>query len=159
MFTCCFFLNQLLIYSCGGTRRYQEECWELQLSPGSCSSCFSTTSSLSSATSRFLLLLCCSCGLVLLPSFTSKFHSGCLLRLYEVCQWCDYLQFYRTPPHIPEVHIPEEVVLQLASGLRIEINRGFTILRNIALGRDLKKFLMVNTFFLFNIRLLVSCFF
>lgn len=51
---------------------------------------------------------------------------------------------YRTPPHIPEVHIPEEVVLQLASGLRIEINRGFTILRDIASGRDLKKFLLVN---------------
>ncbi|KAL0794015.1 hypothetical protein Bca101_065392 [Brassica carinata] len=30
-----------------------------------------------------------------------------------------------------------------ASGLRMEINRGFTLLRNIALGRDLKKFLMV----------------
>ena len=61
----------------------------------------------------------------------------------------DCLHFYRTPPHIPEVHIPEDVVLQLASGLRIEINRGFTLLRNIALGRDLKKFLMVNTFFFF----------
>ena len=60
----------------------------------------------------------------------------------------DYLHFYRKPPHIPEVHIPEEVVLQLASGLRIEINRGFILLRHIALGRDLKKFLMVNTLFI-----------
>ncbi|VVB04854.1 unnamed protein product [Arabis nemorensis] len=47
----------------------------------------------------------------------------------------------RTPPHIPEVNIPEEIVLQLASGLRVEINRGFTVLRDIASGRDLNKFL------------------
>jgi len=54
--------------------------------------------------------------------------------------------YYRSPLHIPEVHIPEDVVLQLASGLRIEINRGFTVLRDIASGRDLKKFLLVNLF-------------
>ncbi|XP_010541290.1 PREDICTED: reticulon-like protein B1 [Tarenaya hassleriana] len=47
----------------------------------------------------------------------------------------------KSPPKIPEVHIPEEHILQLASGLRIEINRAFTCLRDIASGRDLKKFL------------------
>uniref|UniRef100_M4EG44 Reticulon-like protein n=1 Tax=Brassica campestris TaxID=3711 RepID=M4EG44_BRACM len=67
-----------------------------------------------------------------------------ILALAVLFSWPSATTFiHKKPPHIPEVHIPEEVVLQLASGLRIEINRGFTILRNIALGRDLKKFLMV----------------
>ncbi|KAF3563884.1 hypothetical protein DY000_02012339 [Brassica cretica] len=67
-----------------------------------------------------------------------------ILALAVLFLWSSATTFiHKTPPHIPEVHIPEEVVLQLASGLRIEINRGFTLLRNIALGRDLKKFLMV----------------
>ncbi|KAJ0265610.1 Reticulon-like protein B4 [Hirschfeldia incana] len=67
-----------------------------------------------------------------------------ILALAVLFLWSSATTFiHKTPPHIPEVHIPEEVVLQLASGLRIEINRGFTVLRNIALGRDLKKFLMV----------------
>ncbi|KAG2277570.1 hypothetical protein Bca4012_042131 [Brassica carinata] len=67
-----------------------------------------------------------------------------ILALAVLFLWSSVTTFiHKTPPHIPEVHIPEDVVLQLASGLRIEINRGFTLLRNIALGRDLKKFLMV----------------
>lgn len=67
-----------------------------------------------------------------------------ILALAVLFLWSSATTFiHKKPPHIPEVHIPEEVVLQLASGLRIEINRGFTLLRNIALGRDLKKFLMV----------------
>ncbi|CAN6804854.1 unnamed protein product [Brassica oleracea] len=67
-----------------------------------------------------------------------------ILALAVLFLWSSATTFiHKTPPHIPEVHIPEDVVLQLASGLRIEINRGFTLLRNIALGRDLKKFLMV----------------
>lgn len=49
----------------------------------------------------------------------------------------------RAPPKIPQVHIPEEPVLQIASALRIEINRAFAVLRDIASGRDLKKFLSV----------------
>ena len=52
--------------------------------------------------------------------------------------------FFRSPPKIPEVHIPEDPLLQLASGLRIEINRGFSSLHEIASGRDLKKFLSVS---------------
>ncbi|KAJ4877244.1 Reticulon-like protein B3 [Raphanus sativus] len=67
-----------------------------------------------------------------------------ILALAVLFLWSSATTFiHKKPPHIPEVHIPEEVVLQLASGLRIEINRGFSLLRNIALGRDLKKFLMV----------------
>lgn len=55
-----------------------------------------------------------------------------------------HLVFLRSPPRIPEIHIPEEPVLQVAAALRIEINRGFTVLRDIASGRDLKKFLSVS---------------
>ncbi|KAF7828207.1 reticulon-like protein B2 [Senna tora] len=49
----------------------------------------------------------------------------------------------KSPPRIPQVNIPEEPVLEVASALRIEINRAFAILRDIASGRDLKKFLSV----------------
>ncbi|CAN1178234.1 Reticulon-like protein B4 [Linum perenne] len=51
--------------------------------------------------------------------------------------------FSRSPPHIPQVHIPEDAVLQFASALRIEINRGLAALRDIASGKDLKTFLAV----------------
>ncbi|KAF8077415.1 hypothetical protein N665_1038s0009 [Sinapis alba] len=67
-----------------------------------------------------------------------------ILALAVLFLWSSATTFiHKKPPHIPEVHIPEDVVLQLASGLRIEINRGFTLLRDIALGRDLKKFILV----------------
>ncbi|KAI3930252.1 hypothetical protein MKW92_024417 [Papaver armeniacum] len=44
---------------------------------------------------------------------------------------------------IPEVHLPEDPFLQIAAGLRIEINRALACLREIASGHDLKKFLAV----------------
>ncbi|XP_009603969.1 reticulon-like protein B1 [Nicotiana tomentosiformis] len=46
-------------------------------------------------------------------------------------------------PHIPEVHLPEEPILEIASALRIEINYTLRVLREIASGRDLTKFLSV----------------
>ncbi|KAJ0797531.1 hypothetical protein HanPI659440_Chr04g0174891 [Helianthus annuus] len=49
----------------------------------------------------------------------------------------------KSPPPIPEVKIPEDTVLQFASALRIEINNFLQMLRGIASGRDLKKFLAV----------------
>lgn len=49
----------------------------------------------------------------------------------------------RSPPRIPEVIIPEDIVLGVASAFRIEFNRALAILRDIASGRDLKKFLVV----------------
>ncbi|GKV27007.1 hypothetical protein SLEP1_g36217 [Rubroshorea leprosula] len=49
----------------------------------------------------------------------------------------------KSPPRIPEVRIPNEPVLQFAAALRFEINRAFAVLRDIASGRDLKKFLSV----------------
>ena len=60
-------------------------------------------------------------------------------------KWYDY----RSPPRIPEVHLPEEPFLQVASALRIEINRALGMLRDIAAGRDLKKFLGVCSLTLF----------
>ncbi|XP_051143824.1 reticulon-like protein B1 [Andrographis paniculata] len=49
----------------------------------------------------------------------------------------------KSPPKIPEVVIPEDVFLGVASALRIELNRAFAILHDIASDRDLKKFLGV----------------
>lgn len=50
---------------------------------------------------------------------------------------------HKSPLHIPHIAIPEECVVELASALRIEINRAFIVLREIGTGRDLKKFLSV----------------
>lgn len=50
---------------------------------------------------------------------------------------------HKSAPHIPEVHIPENPVLEFASALRNEINRALAVLREIASGRDLKMFLLV----------------
>lgn len=49
----------------------------------------------------------------------------------------------RAPPQIPEVVLPRDIVLGVASALRIEMNRILEILRDIASGKDLKKFLVV----------------
>jgi len=49
----------------------------------------------------------------------------------------------KKPPTIPDVRLPEDQFLQVVSALRVEINRGFAVLRDIAAGRDLKKFLIV----------------
>lgn len=49
----------------------------------------------------------------------------------------------KSPPRIPVVRIPEEPVMQVAAALRIEFNRAFVVLRDIASGKDLKKFLCV----------------
>ncbi|KAE9607694.1 hypothetical protein Lal_00046577 [Lupinus albus] len=49
----------------------------------------------------------------------------------------------KSTPNIPQIHIPEEPVLEFASALTLEINRAFAVLKDIASGRDLKKFLSV----------------
>lgn len=54
--------------------------------------------------------------------------------------------FYRTPPHLPEVRIKDEPFLQVASAARTMINRAIATLGDIASGRDVKKFLAVSTF-------------
>ncbi|XP_073309338.1 reticulon-like protein B3 [Primulina huaijiensis] len=49
----------------------------------------------------------------------------------------------KSPPHIPKIEIPEDLMMRFASDLRVEINRAFAVLRDIAMGRDLKNFLLV----------------
>ncbi|CAA2964034.1 reticulon B2 [Olea europaea subsp. europaea] len=49
----------------------------------------------------------------------------------------------KAPPKIPEIIIPEGIVLGVASALRIELNRAVATLRDIVCRRDLKKFLAV----------------
>ncbi|XP_028774800.1 reticulon-like protein B1 [Neltuma alba] len=67
-----------------------------------------------------------------------------ILALAILFLWSNASTFInKTPPRIPEVHIPEEPVRQFASALRTEINWFLATLRDIASGRDLKKFLSV----------------
>ncbi|XP_021906258.1 reticulon-like protein B5 [Carica papaya] len=67
-----------------------------------------------------------------------------ILSLAVLFLWSNVHTFInKSRPRIPEVHIPEEPFLQVASALRMEINWVFKILRDIASGRDLKKFLVV----------------
>lgn len=54
-----------------------------------------------------------------------------------------FLVFHRSRPKIPNVVIPQDIVLAVASTLRIEINQALATLRDVASGRDLKKFLTV----------------
>lgn len=60
----------------------------------------------------------------------------------------------RSPPKIPEVIIPEDIIVGVASAFRVEINTALAVLREIASGRDLKKFLAVcpSSIFLISIR-------
>ncbi|XP_061360158.1 reticulon-like protein B5 [Gastrolobium bilobum] len=68
-----------------------------------------------------------------------------ILLLVVLFLWSNaHTLIHKTPPRIPEVHLPEEPFLQVASALRIEINHGFAVLRDIGSGRDLKKFLIVT---------------
>lgn len=53
------------------------------------------------------------------------------------------LMLFRSPPKIPKAAIPEDIVLEVASALRTEINYALAILREIASGRDVKNFLAV----------------
>ncbi|KAG8375045.1 hypothetical protein BUALT_Bualt10G0058800 [Buddleja alternifolia] len=69
---------------------------------------------------------------------------GLILGLAIVFLWSNATIFIKkSPPRIPEVSIPEKPLLNVASTLRIEINRTFAVLKDIASGRDLKKFLSV----------------
>ncbi|KAG4925640.1 hypothetical protein AAZX31_18G219900 [Glycine max] len=67
-----------------------------------------------------------------------------ILLLAVLFLWSNAHTFiHKSPPRIPEFHLPEEPFLQVASALRIEVNRGFAVLHSIGSGRDLKKFLVV----------------
>ncbi|KAL9228895.1 hypothetical protein vseg_004425 [Gypsophila vaccaria] len=49
----------------------------------------------------------------------------------------------KSPPNFPELSLPEQPFLQIAAALGFELNRAFSLLHDIALGKDLKKFLYV----------------
>ncbi|XP_022770510.1 reticulon-like protein B5 [Durio zibethinus] len=67
-----------------------------------------------------------------------------ILSLALMFLWSNAHTFiHKTPPRIPEIHLPEEPFLQVASALTIELNQALKLLRDIASGRNLKKFLMV----------------
>lgn len=143
-------LKQLRMCFCGGIRRFQLALLVLPLQYGSCSSWWSITSWPWSAMYWSSPLQSFSCGPMVPPSFTSKLfdpdmkESSILhgINLVFSLENEFFLQ-WRSPPCIPEVSIPEEPVLQFASVLRLEINCAVAVLREIASGRDLKKFLAV----------------
>lgn len=67
-----------------------------------------------------------------------------ILVLAVLFLWSNATTFInKSPPRIPEVRLSEEPFLQAAASLRFEINRALAVLREIASGRDLKKFLAV----------------
>ncbi|RCV23527.1 hypothetical protein SETIT_5G013200v2 [Setaria italica] len=69
---------------------------------------------------------------------------GLIFSLGVLFLWSNASSFInKSPPRIPEVIIPEDLVVNIALSTRYEINRAFVNLRQIALGRDIKKFLMV----------------
>ncbi|KAK8497846.1 hypothetical protein V6N13_032197 [Hibiscus sabdariffa] len=67
-----------------------------------------------------------------------------ILALALLFLWSNVHTFiHKTPPHIPQIHLPEEPFLQIVSALTIELNHALKLLRDIASGRDLKKLLMI----------------
>ncbi|KAF3679811.1 Reticulon-like protein B4 [Capsicum annuum] len=67
-----------------------------------------------------------------------------ILALAVLFLWSNVSTFInKSPPQIPQVIVPEDIVLGVAAEFRIEINRGLEILRDIAAGKDLKRFLAV----------------
>ncbi|WOL20510.1 reticulon-like protein B1 [Canna indica] len=67
-----------------------------------------------------------------------------ILSLAVIFLWSNASNFInKSRPHIPEVSIPEDLAVNIALSLRYEINWALASLREIALGRDLKKFLPV----------------
>ncbi|XP_075496587.1 reticulon-like protein B5 [Primulina tabacum] len=67
-----------------------------------------------------------------------------ILGLTLLFLWANASTFInKSPPKMPEVILPEDIVLGVASALRLEFNTSVAILRDIASGKDLKKFLAV----------------
>jgi len=76
--------------------------------------------------------------------FLSLISYAVILTLVGLFLWSNVSTFiHKSPPKIPEVVIPEKPVVQLAVELRAYINLALATLREIASGRELKKFLSV----------------
>ena len=63
-------------------------------------------------------------------------------REFWYCCFFFFLKF-RFPPKFPEVILPEDLFVSVAMSVRHEINRAFATFRQVASGKDLRKFLMV----------------
>lgn len=67
-----------------------------------------------------------------------------ILSLAILFIWINSAAFLkRSPPHIPEIAISEVAIHNVASELRVEVNRAFSVLHEVATGRELKKYLLV----------------
>ncbi|MQL71807.1 hypothetical protein Taro_004126, partial [Colocasia esculenta] len=67
-----------------------------------------------------------------------------IISLAIIFLWANATKFVtKSTPRIPEVHIPSHVVEDIARDLSFEINRALSVLRDIASGRELQKFLAV----------------
>ncbi|MQL82902.1 hypothetical protein Taro_015385 [Colocasia esculenta] len=67
-----------------------------------------------------------------------------ILALAILFLWSNATTFvHKSSPRIPEVQIPEDLVVNIARSLSYEINHALTVLRDVALGRDIRKFLAV----------------
>ncbi|GJW02004.1 putative RNA-directed DNA polymerase, partial [Tanacetum coccineum] len=62
--------------------------------------------------------------------------------------WSNAASFInKSPPKFPEVALSEDIALGVANALRVEVNKAFEVLRCIAFGKDLKKFLAALVMF------------
>jgi hypothetical protein len=98
----------------------------------------SALGALASATAIWVLFELLNYRLLTLVSYCFMFTLGALFIVSKLMSWIN-----KTLPRIPEVHISEEKARHAAFALRNDINRVLSLLRDVALGRDLKKFLMV----------------
>ncbi|KAJ4734028.1 Reticulon-like protein [Rhynchospora pubera] len=98
----------------------------------------SAVGALAGATAIWVLFEVLNYRLLALLSHCFMFALGGFFIVSKLMSWIN-----RSPPKIPEVHIPEEQARHAALAFRNDINRVLSLLRDVALGRDLKKFLMV----------------
>ncbi|XP_078176789.1 reticulon-like protein B5 [Carex rostrata] len=98
----------------------------------------SALGALAGATAIWVLFELLNYRLLTLISYFFMFTLGALFIVSKLMSCIN-----RTLPGIPELHISEERARHAAFALRNDINRVLSLLRNVALGHDLKKFLMV----------------
>lgn len=89
----------------------------------------------------------------------SIFLIPCLFDLILFVPFDLFFHMTRAPPRIPEVEIPENIVIGVASAFRIEVNRALALIHETASGKDLKKFLAVCFFSLSCSRILENLIF
>lgn len=90
--------------------------------------------------------------------FLTVVSQNLILALAVLFLWINVSTFIKkSPPRIPDLQIPEELVLDIARSLTVDINHGIHSLREIASGKDLKKFLGA-IFALWILSIIGSCF-